>query len=427
MLTLQIQKIQERRELNRMVQRKTLGRRKESTRRSSRAKETGRSTKTSKLEELKKKREEKRGGQRSRKRASDDDDDYDEDGAYRRRVRSQSYSEGESDVEDRKKPEFASLEEIQSIQLTRKQLAEWCFSPFFENTVKGCFARVCIGADSTNKKIQVYRLCEIREVDPEVTSRPYECEGTTTNRRLKLKHGEAVRSFRMDLMSNSLVTSDEYNRWMRTTQEEKQKIISKREVDRKLADLQRARDYRLTEADVSDMIKQKQKLKNTGNVAMRRTELIGHIRVAEDAGDISKVAQLKQELAALENQIASTRVQNERLDALAKVNERNRQRDIEDARRIEQRRAEEKRRVDAIRASGSNTPTAGPLKTSPLFDSPMPGTSTANSGTGTPNGGVSSNGVSLDAAAKQAMRNNPLSRFEEAVRRQNIDVDLGDF
>jgi RNA polymerase-associated protein RTF1 len=108
--------------------------------------------------------------------------------------------------------EEITLEQLQSIQVTRDELEKWCHATFFEDTVIGCFVRLGLGIDK-NTKERVYRIAQItgnmswiNVIDVVEYHRMYKFGNTVVQKALELKHGKAQKSFLMDITSNSPFT-----------------------------------------------------------------------------------------------------------------------------------------------------------------------------------------------------------------------------
>jgi RNA polymerase-associated protein RTF1 len=91
---------------------------------------------------------------------------------------------------------------------------------------------------------QVYRLCYIQGTSE--YHRPYKFGKNMVNTTLTLAHGKATKEFLMDLVSNSPITEREWDRYVKTMKTEQQSLVSNEHVKRKLKDLEKARNYVLT-------------------------------------------------------------------------------------------------------------------------------------------------------------------------------------
>ena len=102
-----------------------------------------------------------------------------------------------------------SLDDLNSIRFTRHRAEAMCNEPFFKDTISGCFVRIGIG----NPQAHNYIIGQVADV---VTIQPaYVLGKTRTNKGLKLKNAKThERIYRMNLISNSEVTTSEYQKWL---------------------------------------------------------------------------------------------------------------------------------------------------------------------------------------------------------------------
>jgi RNA polymerase-associated protein RTF1 len=81
-------------------------------------------------------------------------------------------AEGESEVEWDDRPRttggardepLAEMRDIEHVRVGRSRFAECCFYPGFEDTITGCFVRVCVGTDRDSRPL--YRMAMIKGTD----------------------------------------------------------------------------------------------------------------------------------------------------------------------------------------------------------------------------------------------------------------------
>ncbi len=70
--------------------------------------------------------------------------------------------------------------------------------------------------------------------------RVYKLNQTPTNQALRVRHGKAEKTFLMDVTSNDLFTDDEYRRWIRVMEAEKQRILSRTQLKMRKKKLEEA-------------------------------------------------------------------------------------------------------------------------------------------------------------------------------------------
>ena len=202
----------------------------------------------------------------------------------KRKYYSSASSSSDSDENSRnpRKQPIKSVQELNSMRLTRLRCEKWVHMPFFDGTVTGCFVRVNIGAHPTNGK-RVYRVGEIVDVQ-EMPNVVYDLGTTKTNKAFLLRSGDEERIFRMEFLSNQDFSEAEFAKWVETMKSARLKLPTKEELTGKISDLNKyafshftcmyhlassemcrlvnssAAAYRMTEADVNHVIKEKVRL-----------------------------------------------------------------------------------------------------------------------------------------------------------------------
>ncbi|RUP51702.1 hypothetical protein BC936DRAFT_146392 [Jimgerdemannia flammicorona] len=434
------QEMLERKQIKQQIKLKMLkeGKGDDSSRRSSRAKDTTRATQSRGLTELKRRREEKSTRSSHRRHGSESPE-------RRKRRRSRSIGsddeygsesqESEEEEDGKKSKRLPTLDELNSIRLPRTSLEKWMHAPFFEKTVIGCFTRIMLGMDPVSKA-RVYRVTEITDVAD--YNKSYRVETQLTNKCLTLKHGKAIRNFTMDIISNQAFTQSEYTRYLTTLENESVRPPTLEHVDSKREDLAAAQAYVLTDKEVEDMIQKKRALSNVpNNVAAEKAQLLTRIEQAKDDGDDEAIRRLEARVRQIENLTAGGSG-HEQLDAWAKLNKKNRGRDQVDLRVAEKKQVEERRKLIGANALD---PFAR-RKTQPvLVHTPMqaPDLKAANptgaSGTATassvpPGSALALLSISVprlsETAQALARAARPMSKYEEMVAEQDLDVDLDD-
>lgn len=320
------------------------------------------------------------------------------------------------------------MEDLNGIRLSRDKLEKWCYSPFFKDTVVGCFVRLSIGGDRNR---HVYRITEIVAVNKQ--TKLYNLGKTTTNLTLTLKHGGAEKAFTMDIISNSPFTEDEFRRYELTLRNDKVDLVTLEHVENKRKDIDHATHYTLSAKEVEDIIEYKKEMKQGRlNPIVHRTILEQQMSVQsrEEAEETERRLQ-----ALKETELAQRDLRSDKLDVWAKLNERNRTLNRSSGREAEERLTKE------LRAKGTAGKDVDPFarrKTTPrlVYDMSLPGTPSENADSGksspaipaaaTPTAVAVAETVEAVAAAP-AM---PQSRMEEIIASNKddfeIDIDLDD-
>ncbi|KAJ1836206.1 RNA polymerase-associated protein rtf1 [Coemansia sp. RSA 2706] len=202
----------------------------------------------------------------------------------------------------------ASLEEINMVCLPRNQLEQWLFRPFLADAIKGCFVRIVTRIKDSTGEYNQYKMMEVmRIVRGEGRSQPpYHLNKTLTDKYLKLRFGPAEKDYSMETISNSPIKPEEYSSWeaafraagIRTR-------VTAEHVQKKLHDLERARNYQLSDAEITEMISERNRLRRMeagagADAALERTQLLQLHTVARQNGDWAELKKLEARLAELD-------------------------------------------------------------------------------------------------------------------------------
>ena len=171
-------------------------------------------------------------------------------------------------------------------------MEKWVHTPFFKQTVVGCFVRIGIGM---NLGKSVYRVAEI--IDVCETGKVYQLGPTRTNKGLKLRHGSQERVFRLEFVSNQDFTDTEFNKWLEDCAVQGASPPTLEDIDKKYKDIKDALNFQFKEEDVEKvctkhllywlelftlncsisfkMLQEKHRFRKAPyNYAMRKTELM---------------------------------------------------------------------------------------------------------------------------------------------------------
>ncbi|KAI6026028.1 hypothetical protein EDC04DRAFT_2721634 [Pisolithus marmoratus] len=330
--------------------------------------------------------------------------------------------------------EPVTLSDLTTCRLTRDMLAKHCMAPWFEDYVKGGWVRYLIGNEDNQP---VYRLCEVINLGANLV-RPYKINDRTVNQTLELKHGKSVKGFTMEKVSNAPFDSKEFERLLKVCAVDDVKLPSKRQVDKKAAQLEKLSTQPYTESDISAMLARKNQLthqQSAAAITMERSRLMQARTLAMRRQDYAELQDIEAKLKELPV-VQSTREEEESLaDKLAKVNERNRRANLEAVRRaeFEAERKRRERKLAAAGLSGTATPeSSAKLKATPRFLS-------ATSRSATPNGSATATPILQAQSTVTARPISPMptsvistlqtspSKSLEASLIESIEVDLGDF
>ncbi|KAI1289366.1 RNA polymerase-associated protein RTF1 -like protein [Halotydeus destructor] len=240
-----------------------------------------------------------------------------------------------------------TLEDVNAIRVSRFRVEKWCHAPFFGPTSVGCFARVGLGINKTTGD-QVYRVTQITEVNE--GARIYGVNPPTnsvkTNKVFKMRHGKDERVFRLEYLSNSPVTANEFSQWKERMEKEKIDLPTRGHVEQKKKDIANAMDFAFKDCDIEAMIKEKEKFNKTPkNYAMKKTQLMKMREDAEQNQDEEALKRINLELDQLEDRAKELDKQRTNsIAAISYINERNRLKNILDTEKaiMEEREANKK-------------------------------------------------------------------------------------
>lgn len=149
-----------------------------------------------------------------------------------------------------------TLDELKKIILSREDLEKHINSSHFENFITNCFVRVLLGQNATTGK-NTYRLAQI--IDVREGSKTYQFGKGETNKLLHLKHGMSKKYFNMDIVSNQEVTQSEFSKWLDEMHSTDEHVITNEEIEERRAHNE-AIVKELRKQNVKSLTKQKNEL-----------------------------------------------------------------------------------------------------------------------------------------------------------------------
>ncbi|KAH8102183.1 plus-3-domain-containing protein [Cristinia sonorae] len=404
--------------------------------------------KSRKLDELKAKRKAKgekkktRSDSPKRERSSSpmdmETDDDEEDGQITKHDEQEERDRRLYGEKSASEDEPATLRDLTKIRLTRDTVARFCMRSWFEDFMVGSWVRYLIGNDE--HKNPIYRICEVTGLNNNEV-KPYKINDQVVNQEVFLRHGSAAKCWAMDKISNSSFTEREFDRLVKVCQHDNIKLPTKRQVEKKAAQLQRLADLNITEAEIASMITRKKQMsadtRSNTVLSIERSRLKQALHLAQVRRDEQDEADIQSQITAIEDEIASrerssgggAKGEETAADKLAKVNERNRKANAEAIRAAELREAERKRKEKKAGTNGTSTPTStydpsARLKTIPKMFNPR-------SAPGTPPPGLKPDSGTPRSTSPAHQGNGPskLSQAKStaATIYDTVDVDLGDF
>jgi RNA polymerase-associated protein RTF1 len=277
----------------------------------------------------------------------------------RRRDESESeYSEGERDYdhreEDDERVEWAeskdqirelTAHDVNKIKFGRSLLAKFCHHPNFEEAVVGSFVRVNVGFNR-DKQTYVYRVCRVKSL---VNAKPYKFLNRTVDQSLLVANGPSERTIEMGICSDNYVTDEEFKWWKDYMESADLALPSVRRIQKKYDELLALQQRVLSPEEVEEMIKKRQGLSgNTGgmgaDVVVSKSMLQEKRAIALEKNDFVALERIDFEIEQIDRAMNKNKRKSE-LDKLAKVNERNRRRNLDEIRRAEIRAQEMRRKA----------------------------------------------------------------------------------
>jgi RNA polymerase-associated protein RTF1 len=242
-----------------------------------------------------------------------------------------SRTSSDSEIEDDtlRRPEYVEfVRDLEKIRLSRSKIEKWVHFPFFSKVCKGCFIRLGIGQHQGKP---VYRVAEVLNVIE--TSKVYQLGSTRTNKAFRVRHATDERDFRLEFISTNEFTESEFTKWKDACEEKGIVRPTLEDIDRKARELQEANHYQFKEADVDQIIQEKQKFKqNPVNYAVRKTELMKERENATQRGEDKKAEELSRAIAELDERAKELdKLRSSSLKNISYINERNRKKNVEEA------------------------------------------------------------------------------------------------
>ncbi|KAG6333784.1 hypothetical protein ID866_5310 [Astraeus odoratus] len=282
----------------------------------------------------------------------------------------------QSDPED----ELATLADLVKCRLSRDMIAKYCMAPWFEDYVKGKYRQYIHPFSTVLRRVTNQYIDYVRSsvsADPVPMNsiqhtlqdlganfvRPYKVNNRMVNQNLELRHGKSVKAFSMDKVSNAKFEPREFVRLTKTYAADGMKLPSKRQLEKKAAQIEKLVAQPFTESDVAAMLARKNQFnhqQSSAAITMERSRLMQAKTLALRRQDYPEVADIEAKLKELPV-AQNTREEEESLaDKLAKVNERNRKANLEAVRKaeFEAERKRRERKLAAAGLSGTATPEA---------------------------------------------------------------------
>ncbi|MCJ1397188.1 hypothetical protein MMC11_000380 [Xylographa trunciseda] len=229
-------------------------------------------------------------------------------------VGSEADADGESEVEwDDGKPragrrsesaprDVPAAEQIdfEHVRVGRDNFAKVCYYPGFDEAIKNCFVRVCIGPDRATGE-NVYRMASIKTF---TEGKPYAIEGPngkffTTSQYVLVAVGKAEKEWPFIACSNSKFTVREYERWKKTMAADSLTIPTKASLIQKVDAINKLINHRFTDAEIQEKLVRSGVLQRKNN-SIERATLLTRREEARVNGNQDIMDQIDTKLLALE-------------------------------------------------------------------------------------------------------------------------------
>jgi len=185
---------------------------------------------------------------------------------------------------------------LQNMVLTRNDLVKILHEPYFEEITKGYFVRVSLG-DNEGKR--VYRLCEIDGFKDKPTS--YKVDEKFTSKYLVLKYGKYTKSYSIIVISNSPVTSTEFQRWYQDSVKEKTRIPTVDEVTEKRKHYEKTKNEYVYGEDTVKEILAKKGIKISPEE--KKLQLLQKKEILSDEGRFEEIEEINREIEEVDRKI----------------------------------------------------------------------------------------------------------------------------
>ncbi|KAG8927066.1 hypothetical protein FRC02_008513 [Tulasnella sp. 418] len=239
----------------------------------------------------------------------------------------------ETSKESRVKDETITHEDLNKVRVTRDMLEKHCMATWFEDYVKGSWVRLLVGMDNGEP---VHRICEVIDVSSENVE-PYRVNNKFVDKLLELKHGASTKAFPMSKISCGAFTEREFDRIIKTLQFDKVKLPTKSKLEKKAEEIQKFESHKLTELEIAAMVNRQSQIRNKptqSQVYFEKARLNQARVMASKQGDHAEVDRLTAAIAELDGKGNKSDEQT-KLEAVARVNERNRRANMEGVRKAE--------------------------------------------------------------------------------------------
>lgn len=173
----------------------------------------------------------------------------------------------------------------------------------------------------------------------------YKFENQMTKASLNIAHGKARKVFLMDIISNSKISKNEWERYEKTMKAEGEPLISLDQTKKRKKQLEKERTHIATNAEIDLMIQKKNQFrKGPINSASEKIRLKNELANAELADDLEAIRSIRASLSKFDEADAQQQIaKEEKMEMFSKLNARNRLANFEEGREAEKIANQEKK------------------------------------------------------------------------------------
>lgn len=191
-----------------------------------------------------------------------------------------------------------TFEQATQLTLTRDHVEKLLERIFFEDAVSDAFVRVCSGIRKENGK-PLYRFAQIHSVVD--YNKEYQFNTTTTDRAFNLIFGKSKKIFRIDVVSNSPPTLEEFQRWKDEMHNCSLTLPSQHQIQLKIDQIRNFDNQATTDIEINALIEQKRKLKKgIRNFTAEKLDLLRQRDVAIEDKNQAEITRLDDLISQLD-------------------------------------------------------------------------------------------------------------------------------
>lgn len=227
-----------------------------------------------------------------------------------------------------------TLADIKSLQLKRDRIEEWIYAPFFKETVTGLYVKISVG-NLANKQHN-YKIGQIMSINRQskiYPLNPLQPDRNKTDLYCLVQIGQVERTYQMSFISNRTFDEEDFEKW-RTDGHDKP---TRELFTKKKQDLHNAINFHFKDEDIIYQIEQKKRFNEfTYNFALKKTDLLAEKAEAESEMDYEKAQAIQRQIDELEEKARELERlrSSEKFSGISIVNERNRERNINESERV---------------------------------------------------------------------------------------------